>query len=142
MTFYLILFFFFFDQFMHNKGILTKTVLLNGIEYSINEEKQTSTVFKAISNEKKVVIPRSIIYQSKEYIVTSISSNAFTHNFSIRTLCFADDSELQIICSNAFDNSVIEYLKIPSSVIDLNEGWCKSSNFLERVNVDTVQLKI
>lgn len=59
----------------------------------MNEKEGTAGVFKSRSEEKTVMIPRSIEYESKEFIVTRIHKNSF-ENSEIESIEFPDDSEL------------------------------------------------
>ena len=60
--------------------------------YSLNKTKMTASVTGFNSNIiQKVIIPRSISYKSKEYIVTSINSKAFADS-QIKSIDFAPNS--------------------------------------------------
>ena len=54
-----------------------KTVIQEGVTNSINEDEKTASVTRYFCQKCDVIIPNSIIHESKEYIVKSISHQAF-----------------------------------------------------------------
>lgn len=65
------------------------------------------------------MIPRSFIYESKEYLITSILKGAFEFR-SVKTIQFAEDSEIRTIERNDI-----------SGLIELQEGWCIDTIFCQ-----------
>ena len=112
-----------------------KQVKQDSIRYLINEKEEKAEIIGCYESRDEFLIPRSIKHESQEYIVISISNNAFLYS-NIRSIKFALDSELQTIKNRAFDGSSIESIFIPSSAIDLKEGWCINAKKLITVNVD------
>lgn len=102
----------------------------NHIVYSIQEgEKKVSVVgYEKNSPSIDLIIPRSVNYNSTEYIVTSISVNAFSESRRIKSISFPEDSELTTIERNVFVHSSIQSISIPTSLIDLQKGWSSISN--------------
>lgn len=88
----------------------------NGIIYLINTRKKTAIVHENISNCENIIIPRSFTYKNKEYIVTSISSGAFSKCEHTKSVQFDVNSELQNFDYFAFYESSIEYIFIPQHV--------------------------
>lgn len=98
-----------------------------GLIYSINNEDKTSKVIGCQSNGE-LFIPRSINYNSQEYIIISISDNAFYDLTGIISIQFASDSALQTIEKKAFYNTAIENITLPSSLLYIGElsfAYCK-----------------
>ena len=106
----------------------------NNILYSINTKEKIASVICYHSAIEDIIIPRSIIYKSKEYIVKSISKKAFELS-QIKSIRFPEDSQLQSIDAYAFSKSSIESLTIPSSLIDLKDGWCEGTWNLTNISV-------
>ena len=105
-----------------------------GIIYSINEKEKTASIIGEKCEKSEIIIPRSIDYESNTYIVTSISVCAFDSS-EIKSIQFPPDSELKTFSINSFSNSQIESLSIPSSLIELEEGWCYNMPELKKINV-------
>lgn len=95
----------------------------NGISYELNEKNLTGQVVWSLEACGSITIPRSVIYDSKEYIIVSIHSGAFGRNHGIKAIQFSEDSELSLIESGAFSSSSLKYLSLPSSIQKLEDGW-------------------
>lgn len=93
-------------------------IILDNIKYSINEDQKTVSVIGSESSIKRIFIPSSINYESKEYEVTSISKDAFNLS-TIKSIEFPTDSKIRTIEDFAFSYSSIESLTIPSLVFIL-----------------------
>ena len=52
---------------------------------------------------------------------------------NLRILNFSDDSELLEIEDEVFGGCPIQSLTIPSKVINLENGWCSFTSFLNRI---------
>lgn len=93
-------------------------VVQDNIVYSINIKEQTAVVIgfdQPIFEEEDEVdlfIPRSINYESKEYIITSIYNRAFKDQL-VKSVTFPSDSEVRTIEEAAFCFSTIEKFTIP-----------------------------
>lgn len=103
--------------------------------YSIDEQAQTASVALNNSPKENIIIPRSITHNFQEYIVTCISSESFRNSSQLKTLRFPPDSELLTIQENAFINSSIESLEIPSKLVELKDGWSQLMNNLNKITV-------
>ena len=141
-----------------------QTILQEGIRYSIDETENTASVIKCVSYKPNVIIQRTIKYESKEYIVTSIAElrtieqNAFytsklesinnpAHVTQISQYTFfacyehvrvdfEPNSELRKIEKFAFAQSTLQSITIPASVVELEEGWCSGTEDLNHIDVD------
>ena len=109
------------------------TVEKDNIAYSINKQENTASVRYCNIKCFDFIIPRSIIYNSKEYIVTSILEKAFFGSLA-KSIQFASNSEIRTIERYSL-NIKLESITIPSKLVDLQEGWCSTAPNLTRVNV-------
>lgn len=86
----------------------TSAVMIDGINYTFANE--TATVARGqMTTEKRVVIPEKVLYNDKEYTVTTLDYGAFNNNSnvthitlpetvtSIGEFCFANCSNLQTV---------------------------------------------
>ncbi|KAK8870878.1 hypothetical protein M9Y10_008776 [Tritrichomonas musculus] len=112
-----------------------KEVILEYIKYSINEEEKTANVIRCQDNISEIIIPRSIKYESNEYVVTTISNGAFGYS-NVRSISFEPNSELRTIERNALYDSTLARLQIPASAIELEDGWCIGTKDLSHVEVE------
>lgn len=104
---------------------------LNGIEYELDPKKYTASIIG--SKEAKpladIIIPKSVQKGKHEYIITCIKTSSF-NNSPIKTLKFAEDSKLLRIESYSFCDSSVESISLPSSVEEIQDGWCLNANKL------------
>lgn len=54
-------------------------------------------------------------------------------NSDINIIEFDENSSVTTIYENSFDNSCVKCLNIPSSLIELKEGWCCGMHHLEKI---------
>lgn len=94
------------------------------LSIKINESNSTADIVYSPKSRNFVVIQRSIIYQSNDYVIKTITENSFKDNRKIKSIEFSDDSELQTIQNSAFSGSSLKFLSIPATVTNLEEGWC------------------
>ena len=106
------------------------------IIYLINQKDETASAIGVSYVSNYIYIPRSIKYESKEYVVTSVSNCAFTSQLRIKLIKFGQDSEIWMIESNALAISKVEQFYLPASVIELKEGWCRYTVDLKQVEID------
>ncbi|KAK8898234.1 hypothetical protein M9Y10_000512 [Tritrichomonas musculus] len=116
----------------HNNKI---KVEYENLIYLINKEEKTSEIIGFYSEIRNILIPRSINYQSQEYIVTAICGDAFENSDEMQSIQFAPDSGLRTIKNNAFACSSFESIEIPSSVIELEEEWCNELMNVTKISV-------
>ena len=103
----------------------------------LNFKKQIDTAQVDFSPEAKgnILIPRSVIYKSTEYIVTSIEENSFINNKYIISISFAPNSKFSIIKRRAFYESSIQSISLPESLEYLEPGWCKVTPLLNYIKI-------
>lgn len=95
----------------------------SNIVYSLDPGNFTASIIGNNSAQGDIIIPRSIIYESNEYIVKSISRLAFVSS-NINSIDFSSDSEVETIEGEAFSNSFLTSISFPSSIRELKEEWC------------------
>ncbi|KAK8891616.1 hypothetical protein M9Y10_028831 [Tritrichomonas musculus] len=109
---------------------------LNNIAYGLNKEERIAKVVGEESADGKIIIPRSITYQDVEHNVISIEKNAFRGDEDLQSIQFAPDSLVATIGKNAFDQTSIESINFPSSIIELESGWGKGLHQLREITID------
>lgn len=116
-------------------GLLARnTILLNNILYVLNEEEKTASVFRCYQAEGDVFIPKFVMFNLCEYLVTSICEAAFLNVQNLKSILFPDDSQLGVICPFAFSRSSIERIRIPSHVTEIGRSAFSDCNKLETVD--------
>ncbi|KAK8888542.1 hypothetical protein M9Y10_033273 [Tritrichomonas musculus] len=88
----------------------------NGLVFLLNSGNSTAIVGKSKNAKGDVIIPRSIKYQDKEYIIIGLKEDSFFSNDNITSVSFPNDSEVISIGTRAFSLSNIMRLQIPKSV--------------------------
>ena len=107
------------------------------IIYLINQQEKTASIINGTKSiSKELIIPRAIINDFEEYIVTSISNNSFKNSYKVNSIQFAPDSKLRTIKKDAFSESSITSISLPASVTELDEGWCSDTYKLNNIKVD------
>lgn len=99
-----------------------KTIEFSDILYLINEEKKTASVFKGQKAKGEVIIPSTITFESQDYPIISILSDAFRESNHIKSIQFAEGSKLQTINNYAFISSSIERCTIPPHLNQIGES--------------------
>lgn len=100
------------------------------IDYSINENEKTASIYRIKPSKKPIIVPKSIVYESIEYPIVSIQPNSFHSCDDDTQLIFPDDCEIRTIENEAFDQSDANFT-IPKSVIELKEGWCIGAKIIK-----------
>lgn len=85
---------------------------VNYIEYRLNKDDSTASVIKVDQAAKEISFPLYIEYESIKYSITSISQKAF-------------------------QNCKLNKLYIPINIKRLENGWSKSLNFLNFINISS-----
>lgn len=106
----------------------------NGIIFSLDHNLKTASVISTSEISGDVLIPTTIIYQKNEYYIVSINEESFK-NATIKSFSFENNSRVTTIQKDAFAYSTIESLNIPSSIINLQKGWCRSIVGLKRITI-------
>ena len=107
----------------------------DGIKYSLDEEKKIAFVLN-LNIKNDIFIPRSIVYNSQEYIITGIRPKAFNGIRKVHSVSFAESSEVKIIEPNAFFSYSINSITLPPSVTQIKDGWCSYAPSLSKIKVD------
>lgn len=102
--------------------------------YLINEEIKTASIFDGKSVNGDLIIQRSINIDSKEYIITNISKNAFETS-NIKSIQFSADSDLRSIDDKAFYKSSIESLTIPPKLTNIGQYCFYFCQKLQKVEI-------
>ena len=114
--------------------LLGKRIIENDLIYTINEENKTAGVLRKSSNQSNIFIPRSIKYEGEDFIITFIHTGAFKNSQSTKSIQFSEDSDLQIIDKEAFCDTSITNVSIPSTVTQICEGAFSDCMDLESIH--------
>ena len=117
------------------KGIKPNIKKQGKVIYELNEVDKTATVigldfFQPLKN---IFIPRLIIHETQEFVVTIIRNKAFSCS-EIKSIQFAQDSEVQIFEEEAFNLSNIETISIPPHVTQIGSFcffFCRYLRYIE-----------
>lgn len=107
----------------------------NNLFFELNESDLTAKLIESPQAKGSILIPKSITINSCIFQITSIGKNSFKSNSNIRSITFPKDSELKNIEGEAFYESSLTSLFIPSKVQELNEGWCRGTSSLINITV-------
>lgn len=106
----------------------------DNIIYMLNYVEQTAEVYGISVQQYEIIIPRSIIHNSTEYIVKHIYRGAFRYA-KTKSVQLPPDSEIQTIENETFQYSSIESFTIPPSLTDLSKRWAYLASNLKNVKV-------
>ena len=122
------------------KGHILKNHIMNknhkqdsNINYELDGIHLTAKVIHSPYCNENIIIPRSIKSNSQEYLVTSIETESFW-NSNVKSVSFPNNSALTTIKIRSF-YSDLKNLYIPSSVDDLEDGWCEYTINLTDINI-------
>ena len=104
-------------------------------KFSIDKKGKTASILTCYSDNQKIIIPCSINYLAKKYIITTVSSKSFQQS-KIRSVAFVPNSELRTIEKEAFAYTDLVKIIIPSSVVELKDGWCCETANLQIAKVE------
>lgn len=96
-------------------------ILQDCLIFSYDEQNMTANVIGNNYIKGEVFIPRSIIYQSQEFLIVNISKGSFKDSSDIKTVKFPSNSFIQTIEEESFAFSTIESISIPSQVKKIGE---------------------
>ncbi|KAK8883702.1 hypothetical protein M9Y10_042800 [Tritrichomonas musculus] len=105
----------------------------NGLLYILDDEKKEAGIAGINVYNENVVVPRSIIHNNKEYLITSVVERAFYNSNKIKNFFFSDDSELKLIEKYSFTVSSLEYIKIPPKVAKIDEYAFSSLENIQKI---------
>ena len=114
-------FFTFFLALVASIGTMFASVTIDGITYNLNETTLSAEVTSGSNYSGSIVIPKSVMYNSKSYSVTSIRSNAFFQCSGLTSIEIPNS--VTSIGSTAFSYcSGLTSLIIPNSVVRIENS--------------------
>ncbi|KAK8843171.1 hypothetical protein M9Y10_025368 [Tritrichomonas musculus] len=119
------------------KIYLSETITINDFIFKIDRENQTASFFYL--NDYLItdlVIPRTVRYESTDYLITSLTGIGFGNYeyYELTTLKFAKDSSVETIYQHIFSNfSSLKEIYFPESLKELKEGWCDNVDKLQNI---------
>lgn len=111
------------------------TISINSLNIKIDEKNLTAEIVSSPHVKGSILIPRSIIKNGREYLITHIGKCSFKDNSTIEKISFPPDTEICTIENEAFNCSSIQSLIIPSSLSELEEEWCRGASKLINISV-------
>lgn len=111
-----------------------------GLLIELNLKMRTASIRKVDEQPDMIEIPRSVNYNSTEYVIKSIRPYAFygakTYFYKPdKAISFAEDSEILIFDDYSFKCSIINSLSIPASLEYLGKGWCEETRLLTKISI-------
>ena len=105
-----------------------------GLTFKINDD-FTASVVNSINMQGKIIIPKSVFSNSKEYFVNGIEKKAFSNNTNPFSIDFPQNTQIKFIDKGAFSCSGIKSIFIPETLEELKEGWCKKASNLTNITI-------
>ena len=105
----------------------------SGLRFKLDQNNFTAKIIESSEVINDVFIPRSIKYNSQEYLITEIEDGSFSNNYKIYSIIFSQDSEIRSI--GQIFNSAIKKLTLPPKIEEFKDWWCKYTNSLVTVNL-------
>lgn len=105
------------------------------INFTLNDENHEARVEKTFGDS--ITIPKSITFNSQEYILTSIAESSHQ---KVVSLNFAPDSQITELNNGIFSNflsSSIKSLSILKSITICEDGWCKNTPHLTDISISS-----
>lgn len=104
------------------------------LTFKIDKSNQTASLFRVNKAIDELIIPRTVKYESDEYLITSITG---TYN-EIKTIKFAEDSAVNTFYQSAFESPstadiTVETIYFPASLNELKERWCSETDNLTKI---------
>ena len=84
--------------------------------FQINKKDFTADIINSPDANGYLFIPQFVVHENQNYIITSIGENSFKRNYKIKSIQFANDSKVCSIGKEAFFNSSLKKIIIPSSL--------------------------
>ncbi|KAK8849967.1 hypothetical protein M9Y10_018560 [Tritrichomonas musculus] len=109
-------------------------VIFQGIRFQLHHNDFTASVFDSRQTPGDVTIPRSIVYNSQEYIITSIKERSFLNNMHIRSIQFSPLSEVRYIEKYGLSSSSLTRITFPAS-FEKMEDWSFCSTNISEISV-------
>lgn len=106
--------------------------LQNGLLFILNYEDHTAHITLAQESYRDFYIPRSVFYDSKEYVIKSIKNYVFKN---AKTIKYDENSEITTVGKEFANSSRIESISFPQSIIKFEKGWCKGISKLNHISI-------
>ena len=100
------------------------------MSFKIDKQNHTASLFKIHITPQQITIPRTVKYESTDYLITSICG---LMTFCTKTIKFVEDSAVKTIYGYVFSDKGFEELHFPASLDELKEGWCCNTEFLTKI---------
>lgn len=94
--------------------IIQQITLDNGIVLKLNKISSTAKIIHSPEAHGEIIIPNSVIYESKEYFIDSVDCT-FKNSLSLFAIDFSQNSRIKMITSECFNTS-IEVITFPPSL--------------------------
>lgn len=119
------------ERFQICKRVILKMIANDGkgVNYELNPNDNSASNIQSPYASRDIFVPRYMNFQNRLFIITTIKKDSFRSNSNIKSVLFANDSDLHIIEEDAFYDSSIERIQIPSSVISIEQSafcFCKN----------------
>lgn len=108
-------------------------VEVNGISYELDKNNLTAKVIGSYIAVEDLYIPRSINFNSQNYIITSIADK-LKSACKIKSISFDNDSEIRTIGST-FSYTDIQSISLPASIEKFTENWCSNTQKLCSITI-------
>lgn len=106
-------------------------IQIGKLTYSLDDTLQIAHVIDCEGCNGNILIPYSINYEHLDYTVVNILKFAFRNSHSIKSIEFPNNSKLKSIDFSAFYSTQLESIELPSSMLELKEGWCNETKKTE-----------
>lgn len=117
-----------------DENIEDETINYCNIIYDLNVQCKTACIVDNKNASGDIFIPKFIQHKSQNFSVVSIKNRSF-EKAAIKSIEFANDSDVYLIEKDSFINSTIEKIVIPASISDLEEGWCRGTPKLINISI-------
>ena len=111
---------------------MTQIEVQNGLCLELIERDNTANIIEYCSGEIDIIIPQSIEYENRKYLITTIKKRAF-YFCEIRSVSFEENSVVKTIEAEAFANNDLHQISIPSSVHQIKDRCFFGCKFLRSV---------
>ena len=97
------------------------------MRFKIDKTNKTASLIKVNSTNEQLTIPRTVIHESTDYLISSININ-----IDATIINFVEDSAVKVIYNVGMLSRVKE-IYFPSNLKELKEGWRKYTEKLDRI---------
>lgn len=107
----------------------------DGIMYIINNENMTASIVESRPLSGDITIPYSISTNNNEYVIVSILGNAFMNAVNLESIDFDPRTQIKRVELESFTDTIIESFTIPTTLVELEEGWCNGTSCLKKIEI-------